>query len=957
MRSFNKIVSASIIAALVLLLSHGMFVKNAYAADEYDLLRDKWREVLTGGMAYDPLDPDIANRISSITSTAQSNWDAMDKTSGRTYLWSDLSSPSTTSHMTASYNRLREMAVAYATKGSPLENNAALLSDIVSALDWMYANRYNESKTETFNWWDWEIGVPLALNDIVVILYNQLTSAQIVSYMNAVGHFQPAVLQTGANRVWECTINAVRGIIVKDSAKIAGARDGLSAVLAYITTGNGFYEDGSFIEHVKYSYNGGYGKALLSSISKVLYVLDGSAWTVTDPNKQNVFKWVYDSFEPLIYKGSMLDMTRGREISRADGENHAAGHDVIQSIIQIAQFAPEPDAAKFKSMVKYWIQADTSRNFFAYATLYTIVKGKAIVNDAAIVSRGELVKYKQYPAMDRAVQLRPGYGFGLSMSSSRIANYESINFENWKGWYTGDGMTYLYNNDLTGYSDGFWPTVNPYRPPGTTVDTQTRANGSGYGYLSSKNWAGGTSILDAFGVSGMELSASGSTLTAKKSWFMFDNEIVALGSGITSTDSRTIETIVDNRKINSTGDNALTVNGTVKPAGLGWSETMSSVSWIHLAGNAPGSDVGYYFPDAGTTVKGLREARTGSWNAINGNESTAPLTRNYLSLWFDHGINPTNGAYSYVILPNKTATEVSSYAANPDITIMENSANTQAVKENTLNITGVNFWNDIVKSAGGITSNKKASVMTHETANDIEVAISDPTWANNGTISIEINQSAYGILSADSRITVTQLSPTIKMTVNVNGARGGTFKAKFGFNSGTPVTPVSNLALNKTVTASSSFSNSNWNIVNSVDGERNSISGKYGWTSNNNLAVNHTERIQVDLGSATEIGRVDLYPRNDAGNVGYGFPVDFTIQLSADGTTWNTVVTRTGYPLPGNAVQSFGFPPTQARYIKVEGTNLRKNPSDNNLFRMQLAEIEVYQPAPAQSVQMESRGH
>lgn len=118
-------------------------------------------------------------------------------------------------------------------------------------------------------------------------------------------------------------------------------------------------------------------------------MLDGSTWTITDPNKQNVFKWVYDSYEPLIYKGSMMDMTRGREMSRNDGENHGAGQDVIQSIIQLSQFAPLQDATNFKSLVKYWIQTDTSRNFFAYAPIYTIVKGKAIVNDVSVASRSK----------------------------------------------------------------------------------------------------------------------------------------------------------------------------------------------------------------------------------------------------------------------------------------------------------------------------------------------------------------------------------------------------------------------------------------------------------------------------------------------------------------------------------------------------------------------------------------
>src|SRR5512140_2886137 len=57
--------------------------------------------------------------------------------------------------------------------------------------------------------------------------------------------------------------------------------------------------------------------------------------------------------------------------------------------------------------------------------------------------------------------------------------------------------------------------------------------------------------------------------------------------------------------------------------------------------------------------------------------------------------------------------------------------------------------------------------------------------------------------------------------------------------------------------------------------------------------------------------------------------------------TWNTVVTRTGFPLPGNAGQAFSFPPQQARCVKIEGTQLRPNVPDGNQYRMQFAEVEV----------------
>lgn len=66
---------------------------------------------------------------------------------------------------------------------------------------------------------------------------------------------------------------------------------------------------------------------------------------------------------------------------------------------------------------------------------------------------------------------------------------------------------------------------------------------------------------------------------------MLGDQIVALGSGITSTDAaRTVETIVENRKLNESGDNTFIVDGVTKPSGLGWSESMNNAHWAHLAG-------------------------------------------------------------------------------------------------------------------------------------------------------------------------------------------------------------------------------------------------------------------------------------------------------------------------------------------------------------------------------------
>lgn len=776
-------VSAFLIVLMAAVTSISPSAMNWAAAqgeNEFEQLRGKWKEILTGGGAFDPSDPDITNRIEKIDATANEYWNSMNKSSDRSALWPDLTGTSNSSYVTKSYDRLLAMALAFSTNGSSLENNEALKNDLIQALDWMYTHRYNESKQPYNNWWDWEIGSPLRLNNIVVLLYNHLSAEQITNYMRAVEKFSPTPNGTGANRVWKVTVVAVRGMIVEDSNKLYSARNGLSNVFAYVTSGDGFYKDGSFVQHNNFAYNGGYGRSMLADIANVMYLLDDSMWDITDPNQQNVYRWVYDSFEPLIYKGAMMDMVRGRELSRHYAEDHIVGHETIQAIIRLAQSASETDSLLYKRMVKLWIQEDTYRDFVANTPSINMIQlAKSILSDSAIEPR-KIIKYQQFANMDRAVQQRGKFAFGVSMSSARIANYESINGENLKGWYTGEGMTYLYNNDTAQYSDGFWPTVNPYRLPGTTVDTRQRTNSSGHAYASSKHWVGGTEMQGTYGVSGMSLDAYNSTLEARKSWFMFDDEIVAVGSGITSTDQRTIETIIENRKLKNTGDNTLLVNGYRKPSSVGWTDKMEKVRWAYLSGNVESANIGYYFPDQ-PTIKGLREARTGAWSQIDSRSGipTESITRSYLNLWFDHGVNPANQRYSYVLLPNMSAKAVFEYSYKPEIKIIENSVDAHAVKEKTLNLTGVNFWNDKAKTAGGITSDKKASVMVRETENELVVSVSDPTQINTGVINLEINKSVNGTLKADDGVEVIQTNPTIKLSVHVNQAKGKTFKAVF----------------------------------------------------------------------------------------------------------------------------------------------------------------------------------
>ncbi|WP_339324710.1 polysaccharide lyase family 8 super-sandwich domain-containing protein [Paenibacillus sp. FSL W8-0194] len=745
------------------------------AADEFGLLRSKWSVYLIGS-GYDPNDPNIAKAVASIdakvtNASGTGFWDTMQKETGRTYLWSDLKGSADAVDAASAYNRLRDMTIAWATAGSSHYRNEALKNDIIGGLDWLYANRYNESKRETGNWWEWEIGIPQSLGDMMVLLHDQLSPAQIANYTKAIDRFcpdptkrtnSPTLAETGANRLDKALAVVLRGINTENGDKIKEGRDAVGQVLPYVTKGDGFYEDGSFVFHNNIAYTGSYGGVLIGDMAKLLTLLDGSSWPVTDPNLGNMYRWVTDSYEPLIYRGRMMDMVYGRAISRS-GESKRGW---LIPVLRLSEFAPPELSSSFKSMVKAGIESDPSlQNPYDGLRLADITLLQNLLSDPSVPAREDLVLHKQFSAMDRVVHFRPGYAFGLSMTSTRIANYENGigGKENPRGWYTGEGMTYLYNRDMP-YLDAFWPTVNAYRLPGTTSDGATRAAGK----TSTKDWVGGSSLDGLYGAAGMDLDPDNSTLSGRKSWFMFDDEIVALGAGLTSTDNRRVETVVENRMLNGSGDNELIVNGEAKPSQIGWSESMSGVRWAHLNGKEDETGIGYYFPQA-ATVEGLRESRTGAWRDIHPDGSPDPVTRNYLSLAVHHGTNPANQSYEYVLLPGKNAEDTAAYSSHPDMMTLSNTAEVQAVKEASLGITAANFWSP--GTVGFIRARNPASVMAKAQGGELAVAVSDPTQ-KQAKVRVDLGFAALQEIAKDPAVTVLRTSPTIQIEVNTAGSKG-----------------------------------------------------------------------------------------------------------------------------------------------------------------------------------------
>ncbi|MFC5403307.1 discoidin domain-containing protein [Cohnella soli] len=244
------------------------------------------------------------------------------------------------------------------------------------------------------------------------------------------------------------------------------------------------------------------------------------------------------------------------------------------------------------------------------------------------------------------------------------------------------------------------------------------------------------------------------------------------------------------------------------------------------------------------------------------------------------------------------------------------------------------FWKPADASANVMISHFKHSNGRHY------VMVVNRTLTDTLTLSFNVNPKPS---------TVTEVSKSTGLGVATNyNATTGTISSNFAPGEGrlyalpAGFDPEYNLALNRSVSSSSSVEAYGWSKSALVDGQTGTVTGSAGWSSSNSLATNHTEWVTIDLGGLNVVNEIRMFPRNDAVNAGYGFPVDFQVQVSSDNTNWTPVVTRTGYANPGGAVQTFTFGRQAARYVRVNGTSLRANPNESNNYRMQFAEIQLY---------------
>ncbi|MET9885491.1 polysaccharide lyase 8 family protein [Streptomyces sp. NPDC006430] len=728
-------------------------------SEVHDAMRAVWRGLVLGGDVATTVEP-FRSRLAELGGLAGGWRSVMAPAAGS--LWPDLAYGGDPELMMQSYYRLRTMAEAYVRPGTGLTGDGGLRSALLMGLDHLHTDVYHCGQVRYGNWYCWQIGAPQALLDLCVLLYEELSAARLADFCAAVDHFVPDSVvgsytgtSTGANRVDLCRVLALRGVVGADSAKIALARDALAPVFPYATAGDGLYRDGSFVQHTWVPYTGTYGAVLLGGLGLLLGLLKGTPWQLTDPGTQIVFDAVEQAWAPFLFNGLVMDAVSGRAVSRglmvADPrrvpqDDHARGHAVLAAILLLAEGASSAERARWRGLVKGSMARDYYSRPLADATLAlsSLTRLAEVESDPSVTALPEPVEHRLFTSMDRATHRRPGWAAGLSMASKRIAHYETGNGENLRGWHTGSGMLSWWGSTFGNgqYADAFWPTVDPYRLPGTTVSRKLLADGAGGDWGAARPeaaWVGGTSDGE-FASIGQHLRGLGSTLTARKSWFFLTDTIVCLGAGIACTDGAAVETVVDNRNLGAAGVHALVVSGTAQPTALGWSAAFPSPGWAHLAG------VGGYVMSGAGPFRALRAARTGRWSDINRGGSTTALTRRYLTLWYDHGTDPVSAGYVHQILPGATAAQTAVRAAAAGwLRLLANSETAQGVSVSSLGFTGVNFWQ--AGTAGPLQATAPCSVTVRERPDGTAaVCVSDPARVLTG-LTLVWNRSVAAVLS------------------------------------------------------------------------------------------------------------------------------------------------------------------------------------------------------------------
>ena len=657
----------------LLLLLFGLFglTPVVWAQTTYTTIMDRIRqELLSQASNTTTLDNNVASTLATLQSDGS---------------WPDVSYAYSSTTYTADVhiNRVKTFAQAYTKSASTYYHSSALFTAIVSSLTY-----WNTTDPQSWNWYHNQISNPQRIGEILILL--DTAPQSLGSLRNALltqmNRGNPTS-QTGANKLDVATHFMYRACLTANDSLMQYSVDQVFYPLV-LTTNEGIQHDLSYHQHGPQLYFFGYGSVFVEGETKVAYYLRGTPYALSGARLSVFSNFVRNGFLKAM-RGRYIDYgTNGRSISRVN--NLAVG---VTAHLEKLKVLDTTHVAEYNENI-------------------------ARLNGTQAPGYLLPALHSHFWRSDYTLHHRSGYLFGLHMTSTRTAKQENGNGENLKGYYLSDGSTHIAANGSEYYNI---PAVWDWsRIPGTTVPYITTIPlrtpwGVNFG---TTTFAGGVSD-SLYGVSALQFSDYNTQ--ARKAWFFFDNEVVCLGAGISSTATQPINTTVNQCLLN--GSVSANVNGAVSTITNGTYSYNNTLKWITHNG------ISYYFPSGGQVQLSM-QSQSGTWKSINNGGTTTVQNMDVFQLWFNHGNAPTNDTYAYYVLPGQNMATYDTSA----VRIEQNTAAMQVVYHRGLNIRQMVFYQagTFHRDSVTITVDRPCTLMLRDAGtSDVKVSVADPSQSSS----------------------------------------------------------------------------------------------------------------------------------------------------------------------------------------------------------------------------------
>lgn len=316
---------------------------------------------------------------------------------------------------------------------------------------------------------------------------------------------------------------------------------------------------------------------------------------------------------------------------------------------------------------------------------------------------------------------RPNWFTSVRMYSTRNYNMEEpYNSEGTLNHHRGDGTNHI---SLKGdeYYD-ISPVLDFQKIPGTTVMQKPLLPApKEIQKLGLTDFVG--AVTDGlYGAVAFDFKSPHDPLIARKAWFFFDDEYVCLGTGISCRTKLTVATTINQCLLRgdvivSTGSKKIVIENIEKE--------FKDIEWVYH------DRIGYVFPEnAHVNIKNNNSA--GSWWDINKqhNSPKEEVNLDVFKLWIDHGQQPSNETFEYIVVPATTVEDMEGNISKKNIKVLSNTPNVQAVKNSALNITEIVFYKageiQITEKLKLVSDNPGIFMVKTDAEEVVEISVADP---------------------------------------------------------------------------------------------------------------------------------------------------------------------------------------------------------------------------------------